>query len=488
MKSATKVRSKKRMGDNYVISDNIVAPKLQSLRLNVAEINAVENYLLDKFPNFSAMNGAGRVVASLVMAITITLVMMIWFGLSDYAYIFILSANIPILLVRLSSIFVKEEDNVNYDCYTINHNNNLPIYSIMIAVYNETSVIQQLVTALKNLNWCKDKLDIIFLCEQEDIKTINAINQFNADLSFRTIILSKGKLKTKPRALQAGLRYVKGEYVVIYDAEDIPHPNQLLQAYQKFSEGDDRLAVIQAPLVPKNYDENFIAAQFTIDYACWYRVFIPYYSKIVSVFPLGGTSNHFKVDILRKVGGWDPANLTEDADLGMRLALFGYHAKTIDLPTIEEAPPKISSWIKQRTRWIQGHMQTIDIAMRNTDLSFKYKRFSEYLSIMATLMTGPFYGALRFPSLLLLILMPINIWVIIGFLLPELMVALIAITRDGRKKLLLHIALIPLYWLAQTIALYRAIIRTFTKPMIWEKTAHGGDARHIKSPMVAIIE
>jgi cellulose synthase/poly-beta-1,6-N-acetylglucosamine synthase-like glycosyltransferase len=353
----------------------------------------------------------------------------------------------------------------------------LPTYSLLIAVYHEKDVIGNLVKSLGKLVWAKNKLDIIFLCEEDDVETLAQIQKHSACLHFRTIILPKGEIKTKPRALQAGLEYVRGKYVGVYDAEDRPHPEQLLEAYNAFLKGDEKLAVVQAPLVPWNHRENMISALFTIDYATWYRVIIPFYAKFFKVFPLGGTSNHFKVSILKEVGGWDPANLTEDADLGMRFALFGYSAGNIYLPTEEEAPPRLSVWLRQRTRWIQGHLQTLDVAAQNFRIGFKKTRRSEYFSIIFALASGPFYGALRFPALVLLFLNPHNQNVMWVFLVFEALIAIKAILRDGRFILLGQLILLPFYWFVQTIALYRATIRVFTKPLIWEKTMHGKCAR-----------
>ncbi len=454
-----------------------------TMRLNVAQIKAAERYLIKLNPNFSARFGAGRVVAGLVLFVTFVAIIGVFAGFGRLVSYIMIALNLPLLIIRIltlfdfnraTKVFKRDKYNERLD--------DLPIYSLLIAVYNEKDVIGNLVDALSQLIWAENKLDIIFLCEEDDVKTYDEIQKHNSRLKFRTIILPKGEIKTKPRALQAGFEYVRGKYVAVYDAEDRPHPEQLLEAYDAFLNGDEKLAVVQAPLVPWNYRENFISALFAVDYATWYRVVIPFYARFFKVFPLGGTSNHFKVEILKLVGGWDPANLTEDADLGMRFALFGYMAGNIYLPTEEEAPPRLSVWLRQRTRWIQGHLQTLDVAGRNFKTGIKKQSRFEYLSIIFALASGPFYGALRLPMLLLLLLNPYNQGLIWVFPMLEAMIAIKAVIRDGRYILLLQNFLLPFYWLIQTIALYRAIFRVFTKPLIWEKTMHGKSARLQRLP------
>ena len=448
------------------------------MRLNVAQIKAAEHSLIELNPNFSARFGAGRVMASLVLLTTLVAIIGVIMGWGRQVSYIMIALNLPLLIIRILTLFDFNSEAKGFDGGKYREGlDDLPIYSLLIAVYNEKDVISNLITALSKLIWAKNKLDIIFLCEEDDIKTYEEIQKHKSLLKFRTLILPKGEIKTKPRALQAGFEYVRGKYVAVFDAEDRPHPEQLLEAYDAFLRGDEKLAVVQAPLVPWNFRENIIAALFAVDYATWYRVIIPFYARFFKVFPLGGTSNHFKVETLKAVGGWDPANLTEDADLGMRFALFGYTAGNIYLPTEEEAPPRLSVWLRQRTRWIQGHLQTLDVAGRNFKIGLKKQSRFEYLSIIFALASGPFYGALRLPMLILLFLNPYDQGLIWIFPLLETLIATKAVIRDGRYILLLQNFLLPFYWLIQTIALYRAIYRVFTKPLIWEKTMHGKGAR-----------
>lgn len=356
-----------------------------------------------------------------------------------------------------------------------------PTYSILIAIYKEDSIVPGLVCNLKNINWPQNKLDIIFLCEADDKATQDAVIE-NADpLNSRLVIVPSGIPKTKPRALNFGLTLARGRFVTIYDAEDKPHPNQLREAFECFSKSSEKVGMVQAPLVTENEKESLIAALFALDYAIWFRVLLPFFAKVFGFIPLGGTSNHFRTAVLKRAGGWDSYNLTEDADLGIRLARLGYKAKTISLPTYEESPPKINQWVRQRTRWIQGHLQTIAAHLWPQSIRFGNMSAFQYLGALFTIFAGPLFIFLRIPLLAICasdkpLIEMIEFLIVFG-LAFEILICSVAIMRDGRKHLWRCIYYLPFYWVLQTIAYLRASIRVFTHPFVWEKTAHGTEAR-----------
>jgi cellulose synthase/poly-beta-1,6-N-acetylglucosamine synthase-like glycosyltransferase len=102
---------------------------------------------------------------------------------------------------------------------------------------------------------------------------------------------------------------------------------------------------------------SWLARYFTAEYAGQFDVVLPKLAALGLPLPLGGSSNHFRTVTLREVGGWDPHNVTEDADLGMRLARFGYRSGVVASSTYEEAPADIGRWLGQRTRWFKGWMR-----------------------------------------------------------------------------------------------------------------------------------
>ena len=230
----------------------------------------------------------------------------------------------------------------------------LPFYSVLVALHQEAEIVPQLIAALDRLQWPKSKLEIKLLCEADDRETLAAIARVRLPSHFEVIEVPPGLPRTKPKALSYGLQMIKGDYVVLYDAEDRPHPLQLLEAWRRFADEGEDLACVQAPLHITNGHHGLIPLLFAFEYSALFRGLLPWLSGRRALLPLGGTSNHFRVEALEEVGGWDPYNVTEDADLGLRLVRFGYHTATISLPTLEDAPESLSVWLPQRTRWFKG--------------------------------------------------------------------------------------------------------------------------------------
>lgn len=283
--------------------------------------------------------------------------------------------------------------------------------------------------------------------------------------------------------MQTALPFARGRFITIYDAEDRPDPRQLRAAFHAFATGPENLAVVQAPLVTWNYAESWIARQFALDYAIWFRVMLPFLNRISPILPLGGTSNHFRAEILRRVGGWDPYNVTEDADLGIRLGRHGFMAGLIEPPTYEEAPPRISAWVKQRGRWIQGHMQTFCLHLRNPSLLVRQVGWQGAVGIILGLGIGPLSAVFALPLSLHVIWIfsngPPNFLdiAIVVSIASQALAAGVAIGRDGRKQLWRALLSQPLYLSLQTLAVARAMWRVVFTPSFWDKTDHGCAAR-----------
>ena len=247
---------------------------------------------------------------------------------------------------------------------TLPDDRQLPIYTIMVALYHEHGEVDALVASLSAIDWPKDRLQVLLVCEEDDARTIAKCEAHSGNEIIQTIICPAAQPKTKPKALNFALPLARGEFLVLYDAEDRPHSAQLKEAFEKFCR-EDEIACLQAPLVIHNDTQSWFTRMFAIEYTTQFNLILPVLEKWHSPFPLGGTSNHFRTRILKSVGGWDPFNVTEDADLGIRLARFGYRCGTIRSPTYEEAPPVFNVWLKQRTRWIKGWFQTLLVHMRH---------------------------------------------------------------------------------------------------------------------------
>lgn len=374
----------------------------------------------------------------------------------------------------------------------IRHTNDreLPFYTVMVALYDEAGQVDALVASLNRINWPRDRLQVLLICEEGDVDTITKCQVYDNQEIFQTIICPVAYPKTKPKALNFALPLARGDFLVLYDAEDRPHSDQLREAHMKFGQADD-LACLQAPLVIHNDNQSWFTRMFAIEYTTQFSLILPVLEKWNSPIPLGGTSNHFRTSVLRKIGGWDPYNVTEDADLGIRLARFGYRCGTIKHPTFEEAPPVFSVWFKQRTRWIKGWLQTLLVHMRNPaklarDLGFiKTCYFHLVISaIVLSVLIHPFFIVSSIYYAVMIVQQPhlntvaawmlgIDAFNLVGGYSTYFAIAWLALNAKGKWHLRSSILWLPFYWLLISLAGWRAVIQLFTNPHVWEKTQHG---------------
>ena len=298
--------------------------------------------------------------------------------------------------------------------------------------------------------------------------------------------------RTKPKALNYALPLARGEYLVIYDAEDRPERDQLRRAFNAFRSGPPCLATVQARLNIYNADDNWLTQQFTLEYSSLFDGLLPALDRLKLPIPLGGTSNHFRVSALKWLLAWDPFNVTEDADLGTRLARNGYCCQVIASTTYEEAPRRLMSWVRQRTRWLKGFVQTWLVHMRSPHTLWRELGPRGFLAfqvmvggtVLAALVHPWFYALVGYellggdflgrPSNLL----GLPFWGIAWFdlitgYLAAMTLAFLAVRRRGLGRLYGQILLMPLYWLLISAAAYRAVWQFATAPFKWEKTEHG---------------
>lgn len=363
----------------------------------------------------------------------------------------------------------------------------LPRYAILAPLHREETVAGQLVRALSRLDYPRAKLDILILTEADDEATRAAIAAAGPDPAIRVITLPPGGPATKPRALALGLQLTHSELVVVYDAEDLPHPGQLREAAETFAAADDRLGCLQAPLSIANARDSLLTRLFAAEYDGLFRVLLPALSRFGWPIPLGGTSNHFRRKALEQSLGWDPWNVTEDADLGFRLARNGWRTGTITLPTAEEAPARLGGWLGQRSRWFKGWLQTMAVLARAPRSVTAELGWRGALALVATL-AGSLGSALVHGVCLLAVAVS---WVLFGppawallaagvaaaALASSLTLQSVGLKRAGHSGLVPWLALLPVIWVAMGLAAWRAVMELANRPYHWEKTAHGLCAR-----------
>nr|WP_321458452.1 glycosyltransferase [uncultured Cohaesibacter sp.] len=379
-----------------------------------------------------------------------------------------------------------------------------PSYSVLVPLFREGRVIPDLIDALCKLDYPRERLTCYLLLEHEDHETRAALAKVALPAFIELVDIPEVGPQTKPKALNFALSFLQSDLTVIYDAEDRPDPLQLKIAAMQMTEGGTSLACLQARLAIDNARSNFLTRQFAVEYAALFDGILPFLAFDRLVVPLGGTSNHFRTSVLKQIGGWDPYNVTEDADLGLRLSRFNYRIETIPSDTWEEAPESYSIWLKQRTRWFKGWMQTWLVHMRQPKQLYrklgKDRFFSFHImigSMLLSTLVHPLYfvtfamtawnlavygsanGSLFF---ILLVLNVINL--LLGYS------GVMALGRKWGKKRYgfswRAVIEMPLYWLIMTPAAWRALYQLMRDPHHWEKTSHGLSAKRTRLPLAKV--
>jgi glycosyltransferase XagB len=377
----------------------------------------------------------------------------------------------------------------------------LPVYTIIAALYREKRVAARLIGALSRLDYPAAKLDIKLVLEADDRETLDALHAIALPGNVEILVAPQGSPRTKPRALNVALPLARGRYTVVYDAEDIPDPGQLRLAVARFAQLSRNVACLQARLTIDNTDDTWLTRLFTIEYAALFDAFNPGLAEIGSPLPLGGTSNHFRTSVLRDIHGWDAWNVTEDADLGIRLARLGYAVKDLPSSTLEEAPGTLGAWMRQRTRWMKGFVQTATSHSRKPRLLLRQLGIWKCFGALC-LTWGIALSALVYPlfsGLILLWWLSEATWlftsqkerivfayvvVLAAFGAVSIFVpACIALHRRRLWRLLPWMPLLPLYYGLVSIAAWRGLWELATATFRWNKTSHG-HARTSRSGMV----
>lgn len=380
----------------------------------------------------------------------------------------------------------------------------LPVYTVLVPMYREPESLPVLTNALRNLDYPRSKLDVKLILEADDRETIDAARNLGLEAFFEIIRVPPSQPRTKPKACNYALRFARGELVTIYDAEDKPEPSQLKQVVAAFNRADVDVACIQARLNYYNADENWLTRMFALEYTLWFDFYLPALEHLRIPIPLGGTSNHFRLRVLRSIHAWDPFNVTEDADLGVRLVQQGYRVSVVNSTTLEEANVSIPNWIRQRSRWFKGYMQTWLVHMRDPVhlyrstglrgfLGFQFFIGGGFIAALAApilwalfaawLLVGPQAFEAVFPPALIHLGL-LNLLLGNGFLIYMTMVA--AFKRDY-FRLTPYALTVPFYWLLQSVAAYKGLWQLINRPFYWEKTKHG-ISKHLAAERKAALK
>ncbi len=442
-------------------------------------------------PRLSARFGpraATRTVASMLLAL-LAAAFLAWPWLAAVGVWVCLSlAFVIATTIRLFTVAASFEAETDAPALA---DHELPDYTIVVALYREAPVAHQLVRALERLDYPRARLDVKLVVESDDPETFAALAAAIPGVEYEVVVAPPGEPRTKPRALDIALPFARGELLTVYDAEDEPEPDQLRRAAARFAASDESLGCLQARLAIDNHNDNWIAGLFAIDYAALFEAVNPGVAALGFPMLLGGTSNHFRTRTLRAVGGWDAWNVTEDADLGLRLARFGLRVEALRSRTFEEAPNSIGPVLRQRTRWMKGWMQTAFVHLRDPLALWRNLRPLAFLATVTTFVSGvlsPLLWPYFCGGLILDLLQgdafrpsaPLEFAVdfsacslAFGGIAAMVWPAILGMRRQNLRHLWPLLFLLPVWHVLLCAAAWRAVIDLWRNPFGWAKTTHG---------------
>ncbi len=365
----------------------------------------------------------------------------------------------------------------------------LPVISVIVPMFGERDIAPRLVQRLGRIDYPRDRLDVILAVEQCDPETRAALDDAGLPRWMRVLTVPDGTVRTKPRALNFALPFARGRIIGIYDAEDAPARDQLRKVAARFAAAPPDVACLQGILDYYNPATNWIARCFALEYAAWFRILMPGLERLGVPLPLGGTTLFVRTAVLEAVGAWDAHNVTEDADLGIRLAVHGYRTEMLTSVTEEEANCRLRPWIRQRSRWIKGHILTWLVHMR--DPARLWRRLGArgfigyqivFLGAQAQFLLAPVLWSFwlvavggAHPAVALLpgplVAALIALVVLAEALSLAIMLRAARLTRH--PHLWAFIPALHAYFPLATIAAWRAAFEAVTRPFYWAKTSHG---------------
>ena len=432
------------------------------------------------FAGLAVLIAAGLALSWLWTLIAINALATTFYLVSNVVKIWLMNRAIE----RSPELKIGEEEIADLDA------DQLPIYTILVPMYHEANVLPLLVDGMTRLDYPPSKLDVKLLLEPDDDEMLEAVSHLALPAYMEVLVVPEGQPKGKPKACNFGLLHARGEYVVIYDAEDRPESDQLKKSVLAFRRSPRSVVCVQAKLNYFNRRQNILTRWFTAEYSLWFDLFLPSLYDLDVPIPLGGTSNHFITDRLRAAGAWDPYNVTEDADLGLRIHKRGWTTAIVDSTTYEEANSNVYNWIRQRSRWVKGYIQTWLVHMRHPITLYRQLGWRGF-AMFQIMIGGTVFSFLLNPVYwTLTTLWFLTHWVFVQSIFPPVLFYMgaaglylgnFAFTfanlggclRRGYYDEVKYALLVPAYWALMSVAAWKGFLQLFYKPFYWEKTIHG---------------
>lgn len=395
------------------------------------------------------------------------------------------------LFVIFRNFYLQPEISINENELSKKHI--WPRYTILCPLYKESAVVEQFIFAMQQLDYPHKKLEVLLLLEEDDDQTIAKVTSLPLPDYIRVVIVPHSLPKTKPKALNYGLLFASGEYCVIYDAEDVPDPEQLKKVVLAFEKKPINVACIQAKLNFYNPHQNLLTRVFTAEYSLWFDLVLTGLQSLNAPIPLGGTSNHFRTTDIINLKGWDSFNVTEDCDLGIRLTKEGYLTAIVNSTTYEEANSNIANWFAQRGRWIKGYIQSYFVHTRNPQSFLKNtnkRKFFIFQIVVGGKILSLFINPIMWIITVCYFIFRPTVGHFIESLFPPtifyigivslvfgnflyLYYYMIATIKRHHYSITKFAYLVPFYWLCMSIAAWHSIYTMIFRTHYWAKTIHG---------------
>jgi glycosyltransferase XagB len=495
----------------------VVASKFDIVwAVQTAFADALSHRAVYSLAELSPEMSAHRVFTPAQVIFGYALLTLLMFGLAFFPIATLVAVNVVMSLFYLGNFLFKgvlvsvggdrsadRDETIAIEARRLS-DDDLPVFTVLVPMFREPAMLPVLARSLRALDYPLGKLDIKLVLEASDHETIDVASKLGLEGVFEVIRVPPSHPQTKPKACNFALQFARGEFLVVYDAEDRPEPDQLRKVVATFRRSQPNTACLQCRLSYFNASENWLTRMFTLDYALWFDQMLPGLERLNVPIPLGGTSNHFKIDVLRELHGWDPFNVTEDADLGVRLTQKGYRVGVVDSTTFEEASCHAGNWIRQRSRWMKGYMQTFLVHTRHP------------LNLLRTIGPVGFLGFVFFigGTVLAGLLNPVFwllylVWLVAAAndldpLFPQLLqflslfnllagngafvfLLMLAPIRRGWLNLIPYSLTVLGYWVMISIAAYKGLWQLLRNPFYWEKTQHGV-SKHVVRELAAAHE
>ena len=421
-----------------------------------------------------------------IICISLTVILLSSFALLPVLFFCVLNIMLlyHIICVIIKSIFliytaIKRDDFEDFDKYRqIRNKKKLPKYTILVPMFKENqSTVRQSINAINEIEYPKDLLDVKLVLEEDDLITREVIDKMQLPDWIIPVFVPYFEPRTKPKACNVASLFATGEYLVIFDAEDIPDKFQLLKAVYEFNKDKD-LQILQGCLRFYNHRKNLLTQCFNIEYSVWFKNILRMLSFFNITIPLGGTSNHIRFSCLEKCGFWDGYNVTEDLELSIIANEKNIKIGHLDSDTKEWCVLNVGSFIKQRTRWLKGYLLTYlthfnsFLRTKNIKKMFFFHLVVGFSGLSFLLFPFNIFYLLKFNNDFLLYL-----WfccnVVYYFSYIFLYFSLLRnIDILLTKKMVISFIIYPVYFILHILSAWKAFFEIFYKPFYWAKTKH----------------